>query len=115
MDYIFEKKWTETVAKIEKQFGEDIDIQGVLFLIGVQELGKGFQKFKKDEKVDLMHIALCTLLEPMGYYEFVGKDDDGWPHFKENESLPFLAPAQQEKLVKEGIVEYFDEWEPREA
>ena len=81
MDYQFEKEWLEVQKRIERQFGEDVDLQGILYIIGVQELGKGFLKFKKDEKVDLMHVAICTLLEPYGYYRYEGRDDDGWPHF----------------------------------
>jgi hypothetical protein len=58
------------------------DFQTVLFLIGVQELGRiPKNKFAKEEKVDLMHIAVCTLLEMKGFYEFVGRDQDGWPHW----------------------------------
>jgi hypothetical protein len=30
-----------------------------------------------------MHIAVCTLLMPSGYYELEGKDSDGWPHFRQ--------------------------------
>jgi hypothetical protein len=84
-------------------------MQGILFLIGVQELGMGFQKFKKDDKLAVMHIAICTLLERYGYYEFEGRDDDNWPHFKLNEKLPPLKPAQQHLLMRDAIVEYFKE------
>lgn len=83
------------------------DLQSVLFLIGVQELGMGAKKFKKDDKVNIMHIAICTVLEPYGYYEFEGRDKDGWPHFKQKEQLPFLKPAEQNNLMVKGVIEYF--------
>ena len=89
------------------RFGTDIDEQAILFLIGVQELGKGKQKFSKNEKLDVMHIAICTLLTPYGYYEYEGLDADGWPHWKVNEKLPPLKPMQQQLLIKQAIVEYF--------
>lgn len=107
MDYVFERKWQETVKEVSEQYGEELDLQSLLFLIGVQELGLGYKKFKKDEKIDLMHIAICTLLEPYGYFVYDGRDKDGWPHFTRSQKLPALDGAQQERLIKEAVIEYF--------
>lgn len=109
MDLEIEKQWQEVCKKLSLQFDQDLDLQGILFLIGVQELGKGHKIFSKDEKLALMHIAVCTLLTPFGYYEFAGRDEQGWPHWNLNEKLPPLKPMQQELLVKEAIVDYFKE------
>jgi hypothetical protein len=111
MDEAFEAEWNTVVARIEKQFGEDIDLQGILFLVGVQELGQGNRKFSKDEKLNVMHIAICTLLNRYGYYEFEGTDEEGWPHWKATEKLPSLKPGQQLRLMKEALIEYFKEEE----
>jgi hypothetical protein len=100
-------EYIKVLEVLAPQFGEDIDEQAILFLIGVQELGKGNIKFKKQEKLDVMHIAICTLLTPYGYYEYEGLDKDGWPHWKVNEKLPPLRPMQQQLLIKQAIVEYF--------
>ncbi len=102
-----EFEYQNALKKISKQFGDDIDIQGLLFIIGLQELGKGKVKLSKNEKLDVMHIAICTLLSPYGYYEFEGLDKDGWPHWKTTEKLPPLKPAQQQEIIKQAIVEYF--------
>jgi len=83
------------------------EIDAIIFMIGVQELGKGFQKLKKDEKLNVMHVAICTLLEPYGYYTFEGKDADGWPHWKLNENIPALNAAQQNNLMIRAIIDYF--------
>ena len=107
MDYVFEKTWNETVSKISASFGEKLDYAAILFLIGVQELGQDYQKFKKDEKLELMHVGICSLLVPYGYYTFVGRDEQGWPHFERNGDLPNLTPTEQEVLVKKAIVNYF--------
>lgn len=109
MDIELEKNWELLLKELGEQFEEEIDLQGILFLIGVQELGKGHRKFSKDEKLDVMHIAICTLLSPYGYYDFDGYDNDGWPHWKRNEKLPPLNPAQQTQLMKQAIIEYFKE------
>jgi hypothetical protein len=107
MDYVFEKTWNETVSKISASFGEKLDYAAILFLIGVQELGQDYQKYKKDEKLELMHVGICSLLVPYGYYTFVGRDEEGWPHFERNGDLPNLTPTEQELLVKKAIVNYF--------
>lgn len=107
MNKELDEQFAEAVKQLSKQFGDDIDLQAVLFLIGLQELGKGNIKLSKNEKLDVMHIAICTLLEPYKFYEYEGLDKDGWPHWKVNEKLPPLKPAQQQELVKQAIVDYF--------
>lgn len=99
--------WVVLQNKLKERFEGDLDYDSILFLIGLQELGKPFKKYKKDEKLEVMHIAICTLLEPFGFYEYMGKDDDGWPHWKIKENLPFLDAKQQNKLIIDSIVDYF--------
>lgn len=91
--------------------GELMDVDSIIYLIGVQELGKGYQKFKKKEKLELMHIAICRLLEPFGYYEFDFYDEDGWPHYNLLENLPFLKGGEQTVLLKQAIIQYFTDKE----
>ena len=110
-DIEIKEKWEVLKTRISAQFadGEAVDLDAIIYLIGVQELGQGYRKFKKDEKVNLMHIAICRLLEPLGYYEFDFFDDDGWPHYKTKEELPFLKAGEQSVLMKEAVVQYFVE------
>ncbi len=103
-----EQKWKVLQSELEARFEMPVDFQAALYLIGVQELGLLNQKFKKDDKVNLMHIAICTLLEPYGYYEYIGKDADGWPHWEVKEKLPTLKSGQQLILMKEAMLEYFE-------
>jgi hypothetical protein len=99
--------WEKLVRVLEPRFGGEMDMQAILFIIGVQELGQGYRKLTKDQKLDVMHIAICTLLEPYGYYEFEGKDADSWPHWKATAKLPHLKPAQQHRLMREAVIDYF--------
>jgi len=105
------QKWENLVAFISKEFGEGdtLDLQAILFLIGIQELGKGYREFSKEEKTDLLHIAICRLLSNYGYYELEGRDKDGWPHYTTNEKLPALKPGEQSILMKEAAILYFEE------
>lgn len=91
------------------------DLNAMLFLIGLQELGRWKTSFSKEEKQDLMHIAVCRLLAYDGHYEFAGRDADGWPHYELKSKLPKIDLATQEKLLKEKIIQYFEELEQEEG
>jgi len=112
-DIQLKERWENVVQLLSNQFaeGDTLDLDAIIYLIGVQELGKVKQTFKKDEKIELMHIAICRLLEPYGYYEFEFFDNDGWPHYKVKEDLPPLKAGEQSVLMKEAIVNYFIERE----
>lgn len=112
-DQQLKDRWEKLVQLLSNQFsqGEDLDLDAIIYLIGVQELGKVHQKYKKDEKLNLMHIAICRLLEPYGFYEFEYFDDEGWPHYTVKEELPPLKAGEQSVLMKEAIVNYFIERE----
>lgn len=110
-DPVLKQQWEVLTRKLSEQFagGAPLDLDAIIYLIGVQELGQLQRTFKKDEKINLMHIAICRLLEPYGYYEFAHYDEEGWPHYRLLESLPPLKAGEQAVLMKEAIVAYFTE------
>ena len=112
-DTVLKERWQLLVAKLSTQFadGDILDLDAIIYLVGVQELGQYQKKYKKDEKVNLMHIAICRLLEPYGYYAFDFFDEEGWPHYTIKEELPSLKAGEQTVLMKEAIVNYFLEKE----
>lgn len=101
---------------VKDMMGRDTlpDLNGILFLIGIQELGRWQEKFSKEEKQDLMHIAVCRLLSNEGYYRFAGRDADGWPHYELNQAIGKATLKDQEELLKRNIIRYFREWEEEE-
>lgn len=104
------EKWNKLAEKLSGQFDSDLpDLKAVLFLIGVQELGSGPRKFSKRQKEELMHIATCRLFSELGYYELEGLDKDGWPHWKKIKKVPFYSIFEQEILLKQLIIHYFEE------
>lgn len=104
-----EKSWASLLMALEKLIGKKPkDLNAVLFLIGVQELGQGRKYFEKEEKQDLMHIGICKVLSLSGYYELEGLDKDGWPHWKLVKKLPHFDLLEQEKLLKMLVIEYFE-------
>jgi hypothetical protein len=106
---LLKEKWQQLTAKLAEQFDEEPDLQTILFLIGVRELGKGPMKYSKDEKQDLMHIAVCRLLSRFGHYELDGIDADGWPHWKMVRQLPPLTLKEQDLLLKQAVLLYWEE------
>ena len=92
----------EIWKQVEEFFVKNFDteknppIETLLFLIGIQELGSGWQKYTKDDKINLIHIAVCRLLEPFGYYKF-----------EILENLPELKANEQQILMKKAIIQYF--------
>jgi len=104
------KRWILLQDAVARDFGmERPDIKVMLFLIGVQELGKGPQSFSKREKEELMHIATCRLFGGMGFYELQGLDEQGWPHWKPVKPIPNYTLMEQELILKSLIVDYFEE------
>jgi len=103
------RSWEALRNKLRDLIGKKPkDLNSVLFLIGVQELGRGRKTFSKEEKQDLMHIAICKVLSLSGFYELEGLDEEGWPHWKLVKKLPHFDLLDQEKLLKMHVIEYFE-------
>ena len=103
-------RWLKLRIKLKENFGIKPDMDGILFLIGVQELGTGKQNYSKEQKQDLMHIAVCTILAQSGYYILEGLDEEGWPHFIQLKELPAFNLIEQENFLKDHILLYFDQF-----
>lgn len=101
-------RWWNLETKLVERFGKKPDMEAILFLIGIQESGVMQNEYTKEQKQDLMHVAVCSLLSVSGYYEARGKDTDGWPHFKQLKPMPELNGAEQENFLKDHILLYFD-------
>lgn len=108
-DLDLDRQWHWLLQEVEARLGKrPKDLNAVLFLIGVQELGKGHRFFSKEEKQDLMHIGICRVLSLSGYYELLGSDQDGWPHWQVLKKLPHFDLLEQERLLKMHVLEYFE-------
>ncbi|MCK7558927.1 hypothetical protein MKQ70_29690 [Chitinophaga sedimenti] len=105
----FEYRWNQLETMLKERFGKTPNMEAILFLIGIRELGNYTKKkFTKEQKQDLMHIAMCTLLSQSGYFEFAGVDKDGWPHFTEKQAVPKMELLEQEHFIKEHVLTYFE-------
>ncbi|HEY9363904.1 MAG TPA: hypothetical protein VIQ00_11615 [Chitinophagaceae bacterium] len=106
-----QQRWWSLEAKLVERFGKKPDLETILFLIGIQEFGQILPKFTKEQKQDLMHIAVCQLLSQSGYYEMEIVDEDGWPHFRQLKPMPPFDTIEQENFLKDHILLYFQNHE----
>ena len=102
-------RWWKLEEKLLERFGKKPDMESILFLIGIQEVGGVGHSFTKEQKQDLMHVADCTILIPGGFYELEGWDEDNWPHFKQTKELPPMEFMQQENFMKDHVLFYFSQ------
>ena len=102
-------KWNNLKTKLSVDFSDNeiIDLDSIIFLIGIQELGQFQKRFNKQKKLEVIHIAVCKLLSDYGYYEFDYTDNEGWPHYKLIKKLPNLKAGEQTILMKKAIINYF--------
>lgn len=110
-DWELDFGWLEVRTRIKESLGHDAlpNMNAILLLIGVQELGQIRTTFTKEEKQDLMHIAVCHLLSLEGYYSFAGHDEDGWPHYEQVRIHDTTGLKTQEDWLKRLIIRYFRE------
>lgn len=102
------QRWWTLEAKLVERFGKKPDMEAILFLIGIQETGFLADKITKEQKQDLMHVATCTLLSSSGFFMLEGRDEQGWPHFKQVKELPNMALPEQENFLRDHILLYFE-------
>lgn len=107
-----QQRWWNLEAQLAERFGKKPDMETILFLIGIQEFGEIREKFTKEQKQDLMHIAVCSLMAHSGFYELESVDADGWPHYKQLKPMPDMSMMEQENFLKDHILLYFEQNKP---
>lgn len=100
-------RWWNLETKMLERFGKKPDMEAILFLIGIQETGFVKEKITKEQKQDLMHVAICTVLGASGFYQLQGKDEEGWPHFHQLKEIPVMNVVEQENFLKDHVLLYF--------
>lgn len=106
-----ERSWSTLQSRLGHRFGESVGLEGILFLIGVQEQGSGFEpRLKKERKQDLIMRGTHHVLEMLGIYRRVDDEAEG-AHWERRYDLPMLTVEQQEKLLRVAIIRYFSRHE----
>jgi hypothetical protein len=100
-------RWWKLEEKMLERFDKKPDLNALLMLIGIQEANKVGQSLTKEEKQDIMHVGICTVLKTSGYYNQTHIDEQGWPHFEQLKNLPLMNTIQQELFIKDHVLLYF--------
>jgi hypothetical protein len=107
----FEQRWINVEFFFRDKFGKKPDLEAILFLIGINELGAFPEEktFTKEQKQDLMHIAVCKLLSQVGIFVLDQFDEEGWPHYVPTGLETPTNMKEQEQLLQECIIRYFED------
>ncbi len=100
--------WQELCERLGKQFELEVDLNGVLFLVGIRERGLVLQPFSKEEKMSLIRLGSCTLYQEMGLTEKTGTDEEGWPVFRQKSVAPVIPEERKIKILQECALRYFE-------
>ncbi len=104
-------RWWNLETKMLERFGKKPDLEAILFLIGMQETGFVREKMTKEQKQDLMHVAICSLLSTSGFYQLEGVDEERWPHYRQLKEIPVMNVVEQENFLKDHVLLYFEDHE----
>ena len=106
-----ELRWQRLSVWLQERFGKEPDLDGVLFLIGVQETGSGYQPdLDKRSKERLVVEGTYCAFETLGFYKRVGMEADGHGIWESLERLPTgLSAKEQETVLRLAVVSYFHE------
>jgi hypothetical protein len=105
----FHEKWEALEKKFVIRFNKVPKLEAILFLIGLGEYNGIKESFSKEEKQNLIHIGLCRVLSYSGYYSLSHIDHEGWPHFESEGNMVFMELEEQEDLIKQHVMNYFEQ------
>ena len=100
--------WDNLTAFLEKNFGIEQNLTSVLFLIGIQESGKGFKSYDQQEKTEIIKLAQINLLARENFYIPIKGKDNGESVWIENPNMSIPTESVLEKLLKSLILDYFN-------
>lgn len=102
-------RWERLKTWLDARFGRDTNLEGILFLIGIQSRGQGFEpKLGKEVKQDLIMEGTYRAFEALGLYRRAGTDAEGGPVWVRAGDVPRLSVDRQEKLLRVAILAYFE-------
>ena len=107
---LLETRWARLQTWVSARFGKEIGLEGLLFLVGVQERGHGFEpNLEKETKEQLIMEGTYCVFETLGAYERIGMEADGqWVWERQIAQPPDLSIKDQETLLRIAILRYFD-------
>lgn len=108
-DTFDKKNWAIFKEEFKTNYKQHPSTLSALFVIGLEQLQNlNINTLSKEEKQDVIHVGLCTLLEQEGIYTREEIDQDGWPHFKPTNKAEIINIEKQENYIRKLILTYFN-------
>lgn len=101
-----QQRWLKLETTFQEKFGVLPLVDDILLYIGVRESGLPSKEFTPYEKINLVQMAVCTVLAPARYYELMWVEDTGFPHFKQLAREPEMSALEREDFLKPHILLY---------
>ena len=95
-DNDLQQNWLQLESALTERLGEKLTPDDVLLFIGVREAGVPPKEFTEREKIELVQVAISTILVPAKYYELLWVEDTGWPHFKQLQPIKEMNAKDKE-------------------
>ncbi len=92
-----ENVWKSIQEYIQSQFNIPPDVHNILFLIGVQEMGYGFQQLDQATKTKVINFASLYIMN------FIKEEDK--KNLKNQDPEKYVY---EEEIYKTGIINYFE-------
>ena len=105
-DNDLQQNWLQLESALTERLGEKLTPDDVLLFIGVREAGVPPKEFTEREKIELVQVAISTILVPAKYYELLWVEDTGWPHFKQLQPIKEMNAKDKEFFYKKYILLY---------
>jgi hypothetical protein len=99
-----QQNWLIFESRLTERLGQKPDFDGILLFVGIKEACLPPKNFTETEKVNLMQMAVCTVLVPARYYELFWVEDSGWPHYNQLQRLPEMTASAKEEFLKPYIL-----------
>ena len=105
-----ERRWQSLLSDVESKFGRKPDVDALLFLMGIQSVGRGFEPdLPKERKQSLIMEGSYLAFETLGLYQRMGLERNGFWIWEKTGDIPKLDVDDQEKLLQIGILNYFED------
>jgi hypothetical protein len=103
--------WLKVQHFIKDKFGISVlpNLDTVLFLIGIQEIGKINTDYSKEDKLGITTLGMCVVLSQDGYFKQDGFDKSGWPIWKELKPFTPKDDIEEQNIFKNLVLLYFEQ------
>ena len=105
-DNELQQHWFQLEYALTERLGKKLTLEDILLFIGVREAGIPPKEFTEREKIELVQVAISTILVPAKYYELLWVEDTGWPHFKQLQPIQEMNAKEKEIFYKKYILLY---------